>query len=1298
MTSPLTGWFNKIAGRRGFALVITLSLVGLCTVLIVAVHSLTSVESRSARSDLDKTLARQLGHSAVAIAVSQLAAGTTEVFNTGAPKPWTSQPGAIRVHDMSGNLQTIYKLYSAANMRAVSTMDLSDDLPTDWQAQPESFVDINEPFYDSRTGLRFPICDPRAMADDEAQTVEGFHYEAFPGAALPAGNPDAQRLPMPVRWLYVLADGTFALADAHGRLAPVSGVIDAERNPVVGRIAFWVDDETCKVNVNTAAEGAFWETPVADTQQERYFATHQPSRLEYPRQPGHPAGVCLSSVLLPHQRHYPMGFLAGESTMMAMEATDFLALWRVGRIAAAEASDSIGTSMGGLRGTDWSYLWNLNPIEKTRQPRYSTVDELVFDNRDYSAGANGLKPRVQQEFFTLHPDALPRLARAGFFLTADSAAPETTLFGTPRIAMWPVHASARLNLGNTSPDAIRRDTPYDHKIVHLATHQGRPWYVQRSEPGNGAKDFKTHAAGANAVLFDYLKRLTDRPVPGFYRPQEDVTTFRDKYEADRDSILLQMLDYIRSTNFADGHLAASNQFSILCPGVEHHGFGQVAPLQIPPQKKSELGTADFPQGQGRFITISEVALVVVCRAEVAANGSIVGKPSPTNKSLLTKPGDRELEAGVLVEAYVPGQGWADYRPWASVSLVGGPPRSTPDTGASAPLPPIKINGQSLILASTGAVMESADLPPSQWNVAGGPVGIRSLSEGMLMFQPIVVAGEAGTAPPLHFEGGSGLQNQLKLAVYDSPSGAASGRYGTDDLVQVIPLELPDILPKDTLRLPPLPTARRTYPLLDRWKDAVRSGTAVISPGDIVQSLAPIHGDYRLMSTQRWLEAGGSQVGSGGRAVPVFVPHVAWGQAAQAHSLRDATLQTANIAQGYIKGLRYDSRQPPDLPSSLFTITSGENSSFLMRLADGWNSAGFEQQMQLLRTDGGRRGSVLPYLTGDFDNGVANLPDGPGNNRPDDGNWLGARDGKVPYFEPQPVTHQVPPVSLATFSPQRLLPSPVKFGSLSTGSRSHVPWQTLLFRPHQDHYGKKSPPDHLLLDLFWSPVLEPEPLSDGFETLGKINLNHQLVPFSHIHRATALHAAMKAEAITAIPDSAAATYKTGTAPQQRFRRFIDASHTLHLIRQKVFDAHRVLLSASEICEHALIPDGVVPPGMSPTQQMVDEFWDKHRLTGDNSKEQPYAHLYPRLTTRSNTYRVHFIAQSIRKASSLPAHLINTRKDQVVGTFRGSALIRRHIDPKQEQLPDYQASPPPTGLLPEPLDKFATWRVGSIQEQR
>jgi len=341
----------------------------------------------------------------------------------------------------------------------------------------------------------------------------------------------------------------------------------------------------------------------------------------------------------------------------------------------------------------------------------------------------------------------------------------------------------------------------------------------------------------------------------------------------------------------------------------------------------------------------------------------------------------------------------------------------------------------------------------------------------------------------------------------------------------------------------------------------------------------------------------------------------------------------------------------------------------------------------LRLDHGVRGPALPGITGDFDNGIGKAPDGAYINRPDDGGLASSKVGRLPYFDPVSQTGEtVPPTTLYAFSPQRLLPSPVQFGSLPTGTRAQVPWQTLLFRPQPQHFGARTPPDHLLLDLFFAPVLEPEMITHDFETEGKVNLNHQVLPFTHIKRATALHAVMKAETIMVIPDEASASYKTGSQPDDRFRRYTDAARTIDLWDDRTF------LTESQLCEHYLVPEGLFATGEKPASVRMEEFWKEHRVTGDNSKEQPYARLYPRLTTRSNVFRVHVIAQSLKKARRTDPASFDSRRDAILATSRSSAILSRRLDTHHQDLPDFQIAPE-TGQ-PKPLSSFYRWHVRTL----
>ena len=119
-------------------------------------------------------------------------------------------------------------------------------------------------------------------------------------------------------------------------------------------------------------------------------------------------------------------------------------------------------------------------------------------------------------------------------------------------------------------------------------------------------------------------------------------------------------------------------------------------------------------------------------------------------------------------------------------------------------------------------------------------------------------------------------------------------------------------------------------------------------------------------------------------------------------------------------------------------------------------------------------------------------------------------------------------------------------------------------------------------------------------------------------------------------------------------------------EEKFDSGEVFRMESEICEQFLVPRNENLAGMQ-------EFWDEHKLTGDNSLERPYANIYPRLTTRSNVFRVHIITQTIRKARRSDPQKFDPNLDSVVGEYQGDSLIERAIDPNDTTIPNYIENP-------------------------
>jgi uncharacterized protein (TIGR02600 family) len=217
-----------------------------------------------------------------------------------------------------------------------------------------------------------------------------------------------------------------------------------------------------------------------------------------------------------------------------------------------------------------------------------------------------------------------------------------------------------------------------------------------------------------------------------------------------------------------------------------------------------------------------------------------------------------------------------------------------------------------------------------------------------------------------------------------------------------------------------------------------------------------------------------------------------------------------------------------------------------------------------------------------------------------------------------------------------------------------------------------------------PVAEPYPISDQFSTAGKVNLNYVIAPFNYIIRKTALHAALKSTWIQALPESAATDYKSHFSIRNvlvKTRFPINISETLRDFDAK-FAGGDLFRSASQLCEMFLVPQGETLASTKST------FWNSKRLTADNAREQPYDHLYSRVTTKSNTYTVHWRVQTLRKVPGTSAGVWDETRDRIAAELRGSTLIERYIDPNATNIPDYATIPDA-----QPLSSYYRWRVVS-----
>jgi uncharacterized protein (TIGR02600 family) len=1277
---------------RGVALVLVLAILVLLLGLVITFLSRARVERGATSAFAAASGTTRLADLATSLVKAQIRDATTQ----GNSVAWTSQPGMIRTFGSGSpgsftagsNLLRVFKLYSTRELIATGYTAGADAPPSGWQNSGALWTDLNAPVLVANPDggspakvPRFPILDPSAL-----NAVEGFEVTsaAAPSGSVLTGGNDALRLPMPVRWLYALQDGRLvAPTENTGHTASVPGATPS--NPVVGRVAFWTDDESCKINVNTASEGTAWDTPRADSTEERDFANYQPAQNEFQRYPGNPAATSLAPVL----------FATSSTFTPALTAAQRDAIYSIAPRVVGGGSDA-GTRVAAA------------PLQPGTDRLYASIDELIFAADRLAQPANAV--------------TRDKLEAARFFLTASSQAPETTLFNTPRVAMWPIFK-------DLEPSRV---TAYDRLIAFCATINNEPYYFQRANARSPIADWAN--IRRNRQLLRYLRALSDKPVPGFGAALVSKTSIQD-----RDQLLVAMMDYIRSTNLYDDNLtpttyandsAAQNavQFtggrlssSVLNVGSGH---GAVAPLRVPsglPDSASYPAEPDSDSlmGFGRFHTISEAAILFICSGDGSAGTTddpiTTAPPDPnaaakrlsndpaTNNTLggaKLAPNERRIQAMLFFDFFSVMQGWTQYSLDSSfdIELIGGN---------------FTINGTSLGFPATVTANQDNQVLEN-YNPWGGYMGIRKAltadnwSRYRMISVPITVQVSADADPTMVLRGPAAV----RVKIFSKPS--SSRGAGDTDLVQTIDLHFPEAaIPIPALRTKGTVAVGTTVatPMQTWWtfsRDGIGDGSNgrlqwvkgqpssdfaeyagnFIWPEDTLRSLVPYHGDLRLVAGSHYVPLG------------VFQPSDGY---FDTRRVTDSWKQVASNPLPQIKNYLTGSARSHYEGGAGFTLPPAAN-----RLVAGaaYSAGANPKTPAFVTAAGGAPVSANTFqLYGDFDNGGGVASDGPYLNKPDEGN--NARtSGALPYFGR---TWEQAASGPTFFSPNRQIPGPGMFGSLPTrgfsGNQAYSSappqsaWRTLLVRPQSDHPGADILPDHLWLDLFWMPVVEPYAISSPFATAGKINMNYQIEPFTYIRRATGLAALFRSETIAAFPTSAAADYKIGGAAPAfaSFRLPINTVETLKQFDSR-FAQGSVFRSPTEICGIHLIPSGQsLNADGSNADSVMQTFWRNHALTGDNTRERPYTNLQARLTTRSNTYTVHYCVQTLKKKPGGNAAVWDETKDTVTGELRGSETIERYISPNEEGIPDY-AGEYSADASAEPADLGAFYKWRTVQTRR
>lgn len=1377
-----TGLYSK-----GIALVLTLAMLVLLSGIVVALLTSVRTDLSGSRSYEDSTSARMLADSALHLVIGQIREASTRPQTA-----WISQPGLIRTFTTDGNPDKAFKLYSANELVVTGNFDPAadaasggGDLPpavapssaTHWSKKPALWTDINEPVADlSRTApsgsgprMSYPIFDANYLiatddptsaqlslvGDKQNPDVEGFRVEEF----------DRRAATMPVKWLYMLKDGTLvpvqekATGDAELILPPgADKTPDGRENSIVARVAFWTDDETAKVNINTASEGTFWDTPVANTQPgcndpvktttnyltnadalyEWDLAERAGGFGEYARYPGHPAQTCLSTVF-----GAPLARALGLTTKdisTGLNRAKFVEeiMKIVPRVSGKDYnpdntlsynqdySSRGGTVRAGTHSiTGWQTNtdYTLRQVVKDNDRLYANVDEMTFMSpaiaKATNSGTSAERPSASLATNGSQDFSRELLAMSSFFLTASSKAPEQNLFNLPRVSIWPVR------------DELNRRTAFDRVFAFCSTvgskasGQEVPLLFQRNRPDSSVWDWDK--IPNNQRVYNYLKSLTSRLFPGW---KSGGMTFSGKYQQDNDQILTEIFDYIRCTNLVDeSDPTIANEWytdpAIALATSDKNTNEDLSKYRLSKRGQVTPIVINDTRGFGRIATVSELALVLVRKPDT------LGATNVAN-----------IECSLLPEVFCPMAGYSCLPQNIRLQFKN---------------INISCDGQKFPSSANSAVYDIGRLANggNHESKLGGVIGVRSLLEG----RPAATEkGSPKNSLPPSMD--IAVTTPVDLAAYSTASGPQPGpdmNYrisvgGSVDVEVWAPGDPADpnrekiqeftfVLPTTSVPIPGLVSNPKPTAAAEPW--AAKPGEGAYDYGEFVNgSGSSASKGLRLTmptttnnpqnnfgvertifdSKMIWSDANGDWVPESTGTLKTRIANTGDSVRSVTATGVDGDLRLVAAQSkldssyfGAISGTRYfdnTKRLAHSLRGGFFKTYEGFDAGSIVQGMVSSPKADIPEGIIGVKNSLGQ--------SGDWDNGPAWLIDGPLINKADEGT---NRHDPTSYEQCPYIGHKYVGDDYASgqptfFSPNRQLSSAVMFGSLPTGVKRKLPWQTLLFRPATSYFpggtshpGAGALPDHLLLDLFWMPIVEPYPISEPFATAGKINLNTQMVPFTNIKRNTGLHAVLKAVKLSALnPDQMSTStynnsrrfgnnYKTvgmktaansdgedGAGDGIPVRRNIDVNNTVKQIEDRL-QKNRPFVSASEICEIPMIPTDMtelemkgtttnpskpakdlVNVGFSKTTPLTDfetklsQFWAKHKLTGDNSLERPYSFIYPRLTTRSNSYTVHVRVQVLKKASNdRDKFVFKNNRDQVTGEFRGSFQIERYLDP-------------------------------------
>jgi hypothetical protein len=202
------------ASRDGMALIMTIVILSMITIMVLGLATLVRNEVVTSGAHVDRARAQSYSQMGVNMVTGVLRENTADPA-----KVWATFPGALLVPEKDASGKDLIKLrrqiplHSGIPSAAAQALDPKDPLAP---------ANLNVQTFNDQSPPTHLITDQHTNPND-------------------ATSPIAT---MPLRWVYVRQDGTMEDTEKPD--------LTNKDNPLTGRFAWWTDDESSKININTA--------------------------------------------------------------------------------------------------------------------------------------------------------------------------------------------------------------------------------------------------------------------------------------------------------------------------------------------------------------------------------------------------------------------------------------------------------------------------------------------------------------------------------------------------------------------------------------------------------------------------------------------------------------------------------------------------------------------------------------------------------------------------------------------------------------------------------------------------------------------------------------------------------------------------------------------------------------------------------------------------------------------------------------------------------------------------------------